>query len=156
MIYIILGVFVLILDIITKYWAETVLKGTSGIALIDRVFHFTYVENPGVAFGLLPNMRAVFITLSVLIIAVLLVYYIRTNEKSTWLKLGTSLILCGSAGNLIERIFKGYVVDFLDFRLVNFPVFNIADIAVCTGAAALVIHFLLLDGGKDGAGEKNR
>ena len=58
-------------------------------------------------------------------------------------------MVSGSLGNLIERVSKGYVVDFLDFRLINFPVFNVADIAVCVGAAALVIHFLFGGGAEN-------
>ncbi len=143
MLYVIIGIAVLALDMITKKAAVTALFGTSGIPLIKNVFHLTYVENTGIAFGLLENRRAVFIALTFVILAALAVYLIKTDRRDVWLKLGSALIFSGSAGNLLERISKGYVVDFLDFRLINFPVFNVADIAVCVGAAALIIHFLL-------------
>ena len=102
-IYFIIGILVLILDIVTKHWASAALMGTSGIPVIDGFFHLTYVENSGVAFGMLQDKRIIFVTMSL------------------------------------------FVVDFLDFRVINFPVFNIADMAVCIGAAALVIHFLTSD-----------
>lgn len=148
--YILLAAAVLIADIVTKYWAVGALKGTIGIPVIEDFFHLTYVENSGVAFGMLENKRIIFITLSVIILIVLGVYYFKSENKTVWLKLGCALICSGSVGNLIERITKGYVVDFLDVRIVNFPVFNVADIAVCVGAFALVVHFLFYDGAKDG------
>lgn len=143
MIYIIIGVFVLLLDIMTKLWAAGELKEIGSLSLIDGVFNLTYVENSGVAFGMLRDRRIIFVTLSVVILIILGVYFYRSKNKSVWLKLGTALIFSGSVGNMIERVSKGYVVDFLDFCLIGFPVFNIADIAVCVGAAALAVHFLL-------------
>lgn len=142
MLYIIIGILVLILDIISKHWALGALAAGEGIPLIPGVFHLTYVENTGIAFGMMENKRIVFITLSVIILAALFIYLLKAPRRDVWLKLGTALVISGSLGNLIERVSKGYVVDFLDFRLINFPVFNVADIAVCVGAAALVIHFL--------------
>lgn len=149
MIYIIIAAAFLIIDIITKYWAASVLAGTIGIPVIFNVFHLTYVENTGIAFGMLENKRVIFIALSLIILIVLTVYYFKTERRDVWLKLGTALIFSGSIGNLIERISKGYVVDFLDVRILNFPVFNVADIAVCAGAVALIIHFLFMDNKKE-------
>ncbi len=148
MLYIIIGIAVLILDIITKHWAYAALAGGEGIPLIPGVFHLTYVENTGIAFGMLENKRIVFITLSVVILVLLFIYFIRAPKRDNWLKLGTALVIFGSLGNMLDRITKGYVVDFFDFRLINFPVFNVADVAVCVGAAALVIHFLFVGGEK--------
>lgn len=142
MVYIIIGIFVLGLDIITKLWAEGCLAQVGGIPVISGVFNLTYVENSGVAFGMLRDRRIVFITMSIVILIILGLYFYKSKNKSVWLKLGTALIFSGSIGNMIERISKGYVVDFLDFCLINFPVFNIADMAVCVGAALLVVHFL--------------
>ena len=137
MIYYIIGIVVLIADILTKRAAVNNLMDISSIPIIDGVFHLTYVENSGVAFGMLRDKRIVFVVLGI--------YFYKTCSRDAWLKLGTALIFSGSIGNMIERITKGFVVDFLDFRLINFPVFNIADMAVCIGAAALVVHFLFFD-----------
>lgn len=142
MIYIIIGALVLIGDILTKLWASGTLADVGMIPIIRGVFNLTYVENSGVAFGMMRDKRIIFVTLSVVILVILGMYFYRAKNKNIWLKLGTVLIFSGSIGNMIERISKGYVVDFLDFCLINFPVFNIADIAVCIGAAALVVHFL--------------
>lgn len=142
MIYIIIGVLVLVSDIVTKLWASNSLAEVGMIPVINNVFNLTYVENSGVAFGMMRDKRIIFVSMSVVILAVLALYFYKTKNKNAWIKLGTALIFSGSIGNMIERVSKGYVVDFLDFSLINFPVFNIADIAVCIGAAALVVHFL--------------
>ncbi len=129
-------------DILTKLWASGTLADIGMIPIIRGVFNLTYVENSGVAFGMMRDKRIIFVTLSVVILVILGIYFYRAKNKNIWLRLGTVLIFSGSIGNMIERVSKGYVVDFLDFCLINFPVFNIADIAVCIGAAALVVHFL--------------
>lgn len=142
MVYIIIGILALILDIISKQWAVSNIMGTNGIPIIENVFHLTYLENTGVAFGMLQDKRAIFITMSIIVLVILAIYFYMAANKNIWLKLGTALIFSGSIGNMIERVSKGYVVDFLDFRLINFPIFNVADIAVCVGAGALIIYFM--------------
>ncbi len=143
--YIILGIVVLILDIMTKLVAELNLCSVDTVAIWENVFHFTYVENRGIAFGLFSDARLLFIVFSILILIILAVVYTKTPVRTRWMKVGTALIYGGALGNLLERLAKGYVVDFIDFRLINFPVFNIADIAVCVGAVMLVIHFFVSD-----------
>lgn len=146
-IYILIGIIVLALDMITKYFAVEKLMEIRSVPIIEDVFHLTYIENSGVAFGLLAGKRIFFITLSFVILVVLAIYFYKAKTKNIWLKLGTTFIFSGSIGNLIERIFKGYVVDFLDLRVFNFPVFNVADIAVCIGSVCLLVYFLFLDDG---------
>ncbi len=139
--YMMLCIGVLILDIITKLWAELALKGAGSFAVIEGLFHFTYVENRGIAFGMFSNARIWFILVSIVVLIALVVLFCKSKNRTVWLKLGTSLVIGGAVGNLIERMSKGYVVDFLDFRFINFPVFNIADIAVCAGAVMIMLHF---------------
>lgn len=147
MIYLALGVLVLALDIITKIAAEKMLILVDTIPVLEDVFHLTYVENRGIAFGIFSGGRVFFIITTVIILTALIIFLIKTDKKSRtiWLKGGATLVTSGAIGNLIERIIKGYVVDFLDFRIINFPVFNIADIAVCVGAFMLVIHFIRME-----------
>ncbi|MBO5364516.1 MAG: signal peptidase II [Clostridia bacterium] len=136
-----MSIFILIIDVITKFLAEGKLQQMATLPVWQGVFHFTYVENRGIAFGMFGGGRIVFILLTVLVLVLLAVFYRKTNHKTKWLCYGLSLIFGGAIGNLLDRIFRGYVVDFLDFRLIDFPVFNVADIAVCIGAVLLVIHF---------------
>lgn len=142
--YIVLGLLVFIFDIMTKLMVELGMKDNS-IAIIEGIFHLTYVENRGIAFGLFSNARILFIIISIVVLLILAAVYSRIPNRTNWLRIGTSLIYGGAMGNLLERMAKGYVVDFLDFRIINFPVFNFADIAVCVGAALLVIHFIICD-----------
>lgn len=143
MFYIFLAVVVFVADTITKIAAAEWLKKIGTIPIINDIFHLTYVENRGMAFGMFKGGRIGFIIATILIMAVLVMLFVRTKKgnRTAWLKGGTALVLSGAVGNLTERIFEGFVIDFLDFRIINFPVFNIADIAVCVGAAMLIIHF---------------
>lgn len=147
MIYVIVAIMVIAADIITKIMAENSLMPVGTFSIIKDIIHLTYVENRGIAFGMFSGGRVVFIIVSLVVLAVLGVVVCRTKEelRSKWMKTGVALIFSGAIGNLIERIYKGYVVDFIDFKVIDFPVFNIADIAVCTGAALLVIHFLFIE-----------
>ena len=150
MIYTIIAAVLIVADYITKLWAERVLTKISSIPLIENVFHLTYVENRGIAFGMFSGGRVVFIAVSLIVMAVLLIIVFKTpkDTRTVWLKGGASLVIAGAIGNLIEHIVKGYVVDFFDFRLINFPVFNVADIAVCVGVVMLLIHFLFAEDSK--------
>lgn len=143
--YIMFGVVVFLLDIMTKLVVEVQLKSLDTIALWQNVFHLTYVENRGIAFGMFSGQRMAFILVTAAVLALLALIYTKTpqSERTRWIKCGVALVYGGACGNLIERMAKGYVVDFLDFRLIHFPVFNVADIAVCVGAVLLVIHFLI-------------
>ncbi|MBR5152907.1 MAG: signal peptidase II [Clostridia bacterium] len=145
MAYIVWGIVVLILDIMTKLIAELQLKVVGTIPLIQDIFHLTYVENRGIAFGMFSGQRWLFVIVTILVLGLLAWMYTQSSNQSRWLKWGTALVYGGALGNLLERMAKGYVVDFLDFRLIQFPVFNLADIAVCVGAACLMIHFIFFD-----------
>ncbi len=147
MIYIIIAIAVFVLDFVTKLIAVNNLMPLKSVSIINNLLDFTYVENRGIAFGLFGGGRLIFIIVSVIIIALILwILFSTQKEKRTLpLKLGSALVISGAVGNLVERVFKGYVVDFIDVNIFNFPVFNIADIAVCVGAAFLVFYFVFQD-----------
>lgn len=113
-------------------------------ALIPDVLHFTYVENRGMAFGLLSDHRWVFMLLSVLGIGLVGFYMVR-YVKSTLGRVALSLIIGGGIGNMIDRISLGFVVDFIDFCAFDFWVwvFNIADACVCVGAGLFILELVL-------------
>ena len=114
------------------------------VEVIGGVLNFTYVENRGMAFGLLADHRWVFIVLSVVGIALMGFYLFRYTERHLS-RIGLALIVGGGIGNMIDRIRLGFVVDFIDFCAFDFWmwVFNIADAAVCVGAALFVLDALL-------------
>ena len=125
--------------------ARTMRLGES-IPVLSGIFHITYIENPGAAFGMLANQRWFFIIAGILVILAACVMYRRLSETGRLVRLGAALLLGGAVGNLIDRIRLGRVIDFLDFRV--WPVFNIADIGICVGVACL-IYTLMRDGEKE-------
>lgn len=149
MIYWILGVLIVVLDFVTKRLAVDKLTTIDTIPLIRNVFHLTYVENRGAAFGILADKRAVFIALTAVILAVLIAAAVRLKDKTRPMCIGFCFVCAGAVGNLIDRVRLGFVVDFFDFRLINFPVFNVADIFVCIGAAVLAGAFIVYDEKRD-------
>jgi signal peptidase II len=127
-------------DRVTKILFSNLLELNESIAIVKNVLHFTLVHNTGIAFGLFRDSGAVFIVIPLILTGLLVynVYYHRHSENlnRTYI-VAFSLILGGAIGNLIDRLFLGYVIDFIDFRV--WPVFNIADSAISIGAAFILI-----------------
>lgn len=138
---VILVIAAVLLDQYTKYLAVMHLKDGFPFVLIDDVFELTYLENRGAAFGLLQNRQIFFVCVAVLIFAFILYCYVRIPKTGRYLPLRLCgiFIVAGAAGNLIDRIRLGYVVDFFYFRLIDFPVFNVADIYVTVSFAVLLL-----------------
>jgi signal peptidase II len=147
--YIWLGIAALLvgLDQLVKFWAEHTLSQTQTIPLIQDVFHLTYVQNFGAAFSTMQNRRFLLIGLTGVLLAAILVLLVTRKMRSPMMVASWSLILAGGTGNLLDRIFRtgGYVVDLFDFRLIHFPVFNVADIYVCAGTMLFLIYFLFFE-----------
>lgn len=132
----------IVLDQVSKGIVAAYLPEMGTLPIIEDVFHFTYVENRGAAFGMLADHRWVFMVLSVVGIAALAVWLIIEKPKSRWMRCAMSLIIGGGIGNMIDRILLGYVIDFIDCRFIDFYVFNIADSCVCVGCAMFIIAVL--------------
>ena len=114
------------------------------VAIIKNVLHFTYVENRGMAFGLLADRRWIFLVASVIGIALVALYLFKFTKRPLS-QVALSLIVGGGIGNMIDRVRLGFVVDFIDFCAFDFWVwvFNVADAAVCVGAALFVLDLIL-------------
>ncbi len=136
-------------DQMTKYLAVLYLKGQPAEVIIDGVFELRYLENRGAAFGMMQNMQYIFVAGAVLVCAVIVYLYVRLPDAARYIPLRVcSVLLCGgAAGNLIDRIRLDYVIDFLYFSLIDFPIFNVADCYVVTAciAFALLILFYYRD-----------
>ena len=132
------------LDQLTKWLASTFLKQVGTFPIVSDVLHLTYHTNKGMAFGMLETHRWLFMsvsTVTIIALAVLLYSgYVRQNKLYT---VSLSLIISGGIGNMIDRVFLGYVIDFIDFRLIDFAIFNGADSFVCVGAGILILALLL-------------
>lgn len=130
------------LDQIIKYVIFNTVRINGSIPVIKDVFHISYTENTGAAFGMMKNYRWVFITFTVVITAYLLYLLIARKVKSKLFVAAASLIVAGGLGNLIDRVFRGFVIDYLDFRLINFPLFNLADTVISIGTGLLCIYLI--------------
>lgn len=130
------------LDQITKYWVVQTFSLGQTLPLLPRIFHFTYVTNTGAAFSLLSGKVEWLRWLSLGVSLVLIALALFGPTLNLWDQLGYGLILGGAMGNGIDRFVLGYVVDFLDFRLINFAVFNVADSFISIGIVCLLIASL--------------
>ena len=134
------------LDQYTKKLAVTHLMGKAPIVLIPGVFELRYVENRGAAFGMMQGGRVLFFILTaVVLVGILYILKILPSTKRFLpLALTLSLLFYGAVGNLVDRVLNGYVVDFLYFSLIDFPVFNVADIYVTVSAFLLLFLFFFV------------
>lgn len=124
------------LDQITKYMIVSNMTEGMSIPIINQVFHLTFVLNPGAAFGMLEHNREFFIIMAIAVL--MFVVYMRKKilEEPLTVQIGIALFVGGALGNLIDRMKTGLVVDFFDFRI--WPVFNVADIAICLGVGVMI------------------
>ena len=148
------------LDQLTKQWAVSRLMGKPDIVLWEGVFRLHYLENTGMAFGLLKDQQTLFFIVTLAVVAFLVFALYKTPEKKRFIPMHIVLILviAGAVGNFIDRTSQKYVVDFLYFDLINFPVFNVADVYVtAAGITALILMlFVYRDDELEGVYFKNR
>ena len=141
--YIILSALLITIDQYSKHLAYTYLATGKTVNILPGIFEFHYLENHGVAFGVLQDMRWVFIPLSIVLTAALVWLLARSPLRQSGLfRFSCYLCLAGALGNMIDRIALGYVIDFLYFKLIDFPIFNLADCYVVV-ATILLIYFVL-------------
>ncbi|MBP5153879.1 MAG: signal peptidase II [Lachnospiraceae bacterium] len=129
------------LDQWTKQLAVANLKGKDFLVLIPGVLELGYVENRGMAFGLLQDARIFFLVVTTIALGLFLFILIRlpADKRFRPLRLGLLFMVAGAVGNMIDRVVQGYVVDFVYIKLVNFPLFNVADCCVTITAVLLFI-----------------
>lgn len=106
------------------------------IPLWPEVFHLTYIHNPGAAFGVLEHQTFLFVVIAAALLAFLAVAYRELAAQGCFVRWGMGLLAGGAVGNLLDRVRLGVVIDYLDFRI--WPIFNLADVAICVGAACIV------------------
>ncbi len=129
---------VVALDQLSKFFVANNL--TEMIAVIPNVFYITYAKNTGVAFGMFQGNNTLFAIVMGVVILAIACYCYRVPSINTLDTISRGMVLGGAIGNLIDRIVRGYVVDFLYASFIDFPVFNIADSAISVG---LLIHVLV-------------
>jgi signal peptidase II len=141
----ILSVSILVfIDQFTKIIAKSNLENTDGFPIIKGVFRLLYLENTGAAFGILKDQQIIFVLLTVIVLLFICFIYYKTPNEKKYIPINLVLILisAGAIGNMIDRILHNYVIDFLYFELIDFPIFNVADCYVVVSAFALIGLFL--------------
>ena len=128
---------IVLLDQLTKFLVRQNFQFDESIPIIKNVLHLTYVTNTGSAFGLFKGLNLIFIIFSIAVIIAIFYYLKKIVNNEKFLQLAVGLLLGGTFGNLIDRLFYGAVTDFIDFRI--WPVFNIADSAVTISVILLII-----------------
>ncbi len=139
------AVFILVLlDQWSKSMAVLHLKNTDGISLIPGIFRLHYLENRGSAFGMMQNQKTFFVVFTIIALVIIMLIYTRIPDQKRMLPLKwiAVFVYAGAIGNFIDRIRQSYVVDFFYFELIDFPIFNVADIYVTVSAFLLI--FLVL------------
>lgn len=134
------------IDQYTKYLATVQLKGQADIPLIKGVLHLQYLENSGAAFGLLQEQKWFILFIGILFLAVILFLLFKMPEDKKYNKLHvlSAVVMAGAVGNMIDRVRFDYVIDFISFVLIDFPVFNFADICVTLSVIGLAILILFV------------
>ncbi len=132
-----------ILDQVTKYFASSYIKDNP-IIIVEDVLELRYLENRGAAFGMLQNQQWFFLIITVITICIVTYIYIKLprDKHFTPLRLCMISLMAGAIGNMIDRIRLQYVIDFIYFKIIDFPIFNVADIFATISTFALIILFL--------------
>ena len=137
----IVGAVLVIIDQIIKYLISAYLQPVGSVSVIDNIFSLTYVENKGVAFGMFSDMRWIFVALTSILLVIIIFYMFKKRPKGKFFYVCAALIIGGGIGNLIDRIFYGYVIDYLSLSFFP-PVCNFADCCITAGTIMLVIYLL--------------
>lgn len=135
------------LDILSKYRIGTV------FGEIPYVADFVYVQNTGAAFSLFDDSTVILSIISIVFLVAILAYWIITKPQHKLMKTAVMLMFAGALGNAIDRVFYGFVVDFISVKWFDFPVFNIADMAIVIGAVIMVVYTVFFEE-KEKAGDK--
>lgn len=132
---------VLIADQTTKYYIRVMLPDGRSVTIVKGLLYITHVRNKGAVFGLFSGKQTLFIVATLLSICLIVFYYVKMRETLFVLNTALGLELGGAIGNLIDRLSRGWVTDFIHVR--DFPVFNIADSAIVVGVVLLLFVSLL-------------
>ena len=143
----------LALDQLTKYWIVQGFELGQSVPLWNNVFHLTFVTNKGAAFSLFSGGVWWLRWLSLIVSLALMAIALFGPKMARWDQAGYGFILSGALGNGLDRFLSGEVVDFLDFRLIRFPIFNLADVFINVGIICLLISVFVLPGRSNGHGE---
>lgn len=146
--HVIIGIVVLLIDQITKIAAETTLS-SGAISVIPGFFRLTYAENTGAAWSMLEGKMWFFYIITIIALIIMVMFYRNQKEADELVKVSLVLMMAGTIGNFIDRLCFQHVRDFLDFIIFgyDFPIFNVADMALCIGVFLIIVDVLLENSG---------
>lgn len=138
-------IILILFDYYTKYLTRVNLKDSSKV-IFEDVFELTFVKNTGAAFGILKDKQWFFIAITVIFLSCAIIMLIKLNNKKRYMPLGLCIIflVSGAIGNFIDRLTLGYVTDMFYFKLIDFPVFNVADCYITVSVFVLLILILFV------------
>lgn len=144
----ILGVILLTaIDQLSKWLVCWLIPHKESVVVIKNIFCLTHHQNKGAALGLLQGQQWLFFLVTVAVVVVVTAYILKKRPTQPWLVTSLTLIVGGGIGNFIDRLFRGYVVDFLDFSDIYFPyIFNLADCFIVCGAFLLAAYIIFVEG----------
>ena len=137
-----LSAVLVLVDQLTKIAVQHWLKPIGDFPLMDGVLHMTYLENRGMAFGMMQGQQWLLIWVTAIVLLVLIAAVMLGKVKKPATLFTVAVIIGGGVGNLIDRIYRGYVIDFIYVKIINFAIFNFADICVTCGTAVLLCILL--------------
>ena len=149
LIALIVSVGMVVVDQLSKNYIVAHFVEHQSLPVIDGVFEINYIRNYGAAFGIFTEQPWIFLSITTIVLLVCVSLLIKKTFRSRMMHWALFLVLAGGVGNMIDRIFRvgedgaRYVVDFLYFKLIDFPIFNVADCCVVVGAALIVLYFLM-------------
>lgn len=139
--YLVLALLVVIIDQVIKYFVIEFLEPVGRVTAIPHILDLVYVENTGVAFGMFSNLRWLFVVITAIVIVLFIFLMFKLSKSSKLFSIASALIIGGGIGNLIDRIYLGYVVDYLQLSFFS-PVCNFADYCITAGTVLLIIYLL--------------
>ena len=139
---IIYSIFIILIDQTSKFLVLTILGFEKSKNIIPNLLNLYLVKNKGAAFSLFSNSTIILTIISILASLLLVIVILKYPLRTYWQSIGLSYLLAGTVGNGIDRLFKGYVLDFLELVPINFPIFNIADISINLAIICFIINFL--------------
>ena len=134
--------YIILLDQLSKFLVLNIFGYGRSINIIPKLLNFTLVKNKGAAFSLFSNSTNILTIVSILVSLLLIIIILKYPPKSFWNLLGLTYLLGGTIGNGIDRLFKGYVLDFIELVPINFPIFNLADVSINIAIICFLIDII--------------